>query len=90
MAGVFYQRTGYGFSVVIRSAEETGDEPFVLTAHTEDIERLVDSLTDDQEFIRILTELGVEPTPENITRIIEVVLCHDTRCKTRHYGIEHH
>lgn len=89
MPGVFYQRTDYGFSVEILSAKETEKEPFILGVFREDIQRLTDSLAGDLGFTRMLVELGVEPMPENISRIAEIILCHDTRCKARHYGIVH-
>ena len=86
----FYKRIDRGFSVEIWSAEEMKNKPFTLIVDNDDIQRLTDSLTGDQDFTGMLFVLGVKPTSENISRIAEIILCHDTRCKTRYYGIEHH
>jgi len=83
----FYERVEDRLSVEIWSAKECNtDEHFTMARYDSDIEPIVKALTNDPDFMTIF--LSVK-SPEDLKKIVEVILCYDLRLTTRKYGLEH-
>ena len=83
----FYTKREGGFSVEVFSKEESRtNEPMILGVYDGDVKELIDSLNADPVFVEMTQKVC---SPEDIRKMIEIVLCHHTRTTVRKYGIGH-